>query len=177
MNLSLTPLIHHYDVKGVLGLGQHEHRPFQWPHVSLVTQETLQIRIWFVRQRRDPTLEQTNKHESGIRQKKSRENEASSTQKSEYSFRIDFPVETWKTLTRSVDKIRSSHSTIGRRRVVWAWKFDPRSFDEFFFIVSFFTYIVQGSIDAKLSMAPTPNEISPNSAVNGCPVEQYVKFS
>lgn len=30
-----------------------------------------------------------------------------------------------------------------------------------------------GSIDAKLSMAPTPNEISPNSAVNGCPVEHY----
>ena len=56
-------------------------------------------------------------------------------------------------------------------------KIIPRSFDEFFFYCFFFfTYIVQGSIDAKLSMAPTPNEISPNSAVNGCPVEQYVKL-
>ena len=56
----LTPLIHHYDVEGVLGLGQHEHRPFQLPHVTLVTWGTLQIQIRFVRQRSDPTLEITN---------------------------------------------------------------------------------------------------------------------
>ena len=55
-----TPLIHHYDVEGVLCLGQREHRPFQWPRVSLLTPGTLQIRIRFVRQRRNPTLEQTN---------------------------------------------------------------------------------------------------------------------
>ena len=42
------------------GGGQREHRPFQWPLVSLVTRGTLQIRIQFVRQRRDPTLK-TNK--------------------------------------------------------------------------------------------------------------------
>ena len=38
----------------------HEHRPFQWPHVSLVARGTLQIRIRFVGQRSNPTLE-TNK--------------------------------------------------------------------------------------------------------------------
>ena len=47
-------------MEGVLGLGQCEHRPFQWPCVSLVTWGTLQVRIQFVRQRSDPSLEQTN---------------------------------------------------------------------------------------------------------------------
>ena len=54
-------LIHHDDVEGVLGLGECEHIPFQWPHVSLLTQGTLQVRIRYVRQRNKPTLEQTNK--------------------------------------------------------------------------------------------------------------------
>ena len=49
-------------MEGVLGLGQCEHRPFQWPSVSLVTWGTLQIRIRFVRQKGDPSLEQTNKN-------------------------------------------------------------------------------------------------------------------
>ena len=40
-----TSLVRHYDVEGVLGLGEREHRPLQWPHVSLLTQGTLQIRI------------------------------------------------------------------------------------------------------------------------------------
>ena len=69
--------------------------------------------------------------------KKSRENAARCKQKSEYSFRIDFQVETWKTLTRSVDKIRSSHSTIGRRRVVWAWN-HPKVFWRVFFLFLFY---------------------------------------
>ena len=34
----------------------------QWPRVSLPTRGTLQVRIQFVRQWRDPTLEQRNKH-------------------------------------------------------------------------------------------------------------------
>ena len=55
-----TSLIHHYGVEGVLGLGEREHRQIQWPRVSLLTRGTLQIRIQFVRQRSDPTLEQTN---------------------------------------------------------------------------------------------------------------------
>ena len=58
-----TSLVRHYDVKGALGLGEREHRPLQWPHVSLLTQGTLQIQISLVRQRSDPTLEQTNKYE------------------------------------------------------------------------------------------------------------------
>ena len=62
----LTPLIHHYDVEEVLGLGQHEQRPFQWPRVSLVTQGAMQIRTQFVRQGSDPTLEQINKHIYGF---------------------------------------------------------------------------------------------------------------
>ena len=53
--LWLTSLIHHYDVEGVLGLGEREHRPHQWTSV----QGTLQIGIRIVRQRIDPTLEQT----------------------------------------------------------------------------------------------------------------------
>ena len=57
MSNEIGRLIHHYDVEGVLILGQREHRPFQWRHVSLLTQ----IRIRFVRQRSAPTLEQTNK--------------------------------------------------------------------------------------------------------------------
>ena len=61
MSNEIGRLIHHYDVEGVLILGQHEHRPFQWCHVSLLTQGTLQIRIRFVRQRSAPDLEQTNK--------------------------------------------------------------------------------------------------------------------
>ena len=59
--LGPTSLIHHYDVEGVLGLGEREHIPPQWPRVSLLTWGTLQIRIRFVRLRSDPTLEQTNK--------------------------------------------------------------------------------------------------------------------
>jgi hypothetical protein len=47
---------------GVLGLGEREHRPLQWPRVSLLTRATLQIRIRFVRQRTNPTLEQTMYH-------------------------------------------------------------------------------------------------------------------
>ena len=43
--LWLTPLIHPYGVEGLISLGQGEHRPFQWPRISLVTQGTLQIRI------------------------------------------------------------------------------------------------------------------------------------
>ena len=46
----------------VIGLGEREHRPLQWPRFSLLIRETLQIRIQFVRQKSDPTLEQTNKH-------------------------------------------------------------------------------------------------------------------
>ena len=45
------------------GIGEREHKPFQWPLVSLVPWGTLQIRIQFIRQRFDPTLEtkkQTN---------------------------------------------------------------------------------------------------------------------
>ena len=56
-----TSLIHHYDVEGVLGLGECEHRPLQWPRVSSLTQGTKQVRIRFVRQRSNPALEQTNK--------------------------------------------------------------------------------------------------------------------
>ena len=56
MSNEIGRLIHHYDVEGVLILGQREHRPFQWRRVSLLTQ----IRIRFVRQRSAPTLEQTN---------------------------------------------------------------------------------------------------------------------
>ena len=33
------PLIHPSGVEGVLGLGECEHRSFQWPRVSLVTRE------------------------------------------------------------------------------------------------------------------------------------------
>ena len=55
-----TSLIHHYDVEGVLGPGEREHIPLQWPRVSLLTWGTLQMRIRFVRQRSNPTLEQTN---------------------------------------------------------------------------------------------------------------------
>ena len=40
-----TSLVRHYDVEGVLGLGEREHRPLQWPRVSLLTRGTLQIRI------------------------------------------------------------------------------------------------------------------------------------
>ena len=40
--------------------GEREHRPYQWPCVSCGPQWSLQIRIRFVRQRIDPTLE-TNK--------------------------------------------------------------------------------------------------------------------
>ena len=62
--MGLTSLIHHYDVEGVLGLGEREHRPHQWTRV----QGTLQIGIRIVRQRIDPTLEQRNKQkiEGGI---------------------------------------------------------------------------------------------------------------
>ena len=52
-------------MEGVLGFGKPEHRPFQCPHVSLVPQGTLQIRIRFVRQRFDPTLE-SNKQTTSI---------------------------------------------------------------------------------------------------------------
>ena len=45
------------------GIGEREHKPFQWPLVSLVPWGTLQIRIQFIRQRFDPTLE-TNKEQS-----------------------------------------------------------------------------------------------------------------
>ena len=61
MSNEIGRLIHHYDVEGVLILGQHEHRPFQWPRVSLVTWGTLQIWIQLVRQMSNPTLEKTNK--------------------------------------------------------------------------------------------------------------------
>ena len=44
----------------MLGPGEQGHRPLQWPRVSLLTQGTLQIRIPFVRQRSDLTLEQTS---------------------------------------------------------------------------------------------------------------------
>ena len=57
--ISPTSLLHLYDVEGVLGLGECEHRPFQWPRVSLLTWGTLETGIQFVRQRGDPTLEQT----------------------------------------------------------------------------------------------------------------------
>ena len=56
----LTPLIYHYDVEGVLGLGQREHRPFQWPRVSLVTWGTLQVRI-LIRQAKEWSYPWTNK--------------------------------------------------------------------------------------------------------------------
>ena len=59
--IRLTSLIHHYDVEGVLGLGECEHRPLRWPCVLPLTRGTLQVRIRFVRQKSDPTLEQTNK--------------------------------------------------------------------------------------------------------------------
>ena len=57
MSNEIGRIIHHYDMEGLLILGQREHRPFQWRRVSLLTQ----IRIRFVRQRSAPTLEQTNK--------------------------------------------------------------------------------------------------------------------
>ena len=48
-------------VEGVLGIGESELRPFQWTCVSLaVPRGTLQIRVQFVRQRSDLTLEQTS---------------------------------------------------------------------------------------------------------------------
>ena len=50
-------------VEGVLGLGGREQRPLQWPRISLLTQGTLLIRIGFVRQRSNPTLEQKNKQQ------------------------------------------------------------------------------------------------------------------
>ena len=60
-NCGGSPLIHPSLVEGVLGLGEREHSPFQWPPVSLVTRETMQILIGFVKQRKfNPTLE-TNK--------------------------------------------------------------------------------------------------------------------
>ena len=31
-----------YGVEGVQGFGEHEHRLFQWPHISLVPQELCQ---------------------------------------------------------------------------------------------------------------------------------------
>ena len=37
-----------------------DQQTIQWPRVPLLTRGTLQIRIWFVRQRSSPTLEQTN---------------------------------------------------------------------------------------------------------------------
>ena len=48
-------------VEGGLAFGEREHRPLRWPCFSLLTRGTLQIRIQFIRQRSDPTLEQTNK--------------------------------------------------------------------------------------------------------------------
>ena len=40
-------LIHLHGVQGALGFGEREHRPFQWPRVSLVPRGTLQIQIQF----------------------------------------------------------------------------------------------------------------------------------
>ena len=56
----MTSLIYHYDVKGLLGLGDREHRPLQWSHVSLLTRGTLEIQIVFFRQRNDLTLDITD---------------------------------------------------------------------------------------------------------------------
>ena len=62
----LRLLIHLSCVEGVLGFGECEYRPIQWPRVSLVPRGTLQIRIRFFRQRFDPALEQTNKQLHGM---------------------------------------------------------------------------------------------------------------
>ena len=53
-------------MEGVLGYGEGEHRPFQWPCVSLVPQGTLQIRMRFVRQSSDPILETNKQTETQI---------------------------------------------------------------------------------------------------------------
>ena len=53
-------IIHLHRVEGVLDFEEREHRPFQWPRVSLKSWGTLQIWIRYVIQRFDPTLE-TNK--------------------------------------------------------------------------------------------------------------------
>ena len=47
-------------MEGVLRLGQRELRPFHWPRVSLATRGSMQVQIQFIRQRSNPTLEQTN---------------------------------------------------------------------------------------------------------------------
>ena len=54
------PLIHSCRVEGVLGFGEREQRPFHWPRVSLATRGSMQVQIQFIRQRSNPTLEQTN---------------------------------------------------------------------------------------------------------------------
>ena len=59
-NIGPRLLIHFSGLEEILGFWECEHRPYQWPLVSLVPMGTLQVRIRFVRQRFNPTLE-TNK--------------------------------------------------------------------------------------------------------------------
>ena len=51
---------------GVLGLGEREHEPIQWPDVSLLTQGTLQIQKGAML----PLKKQTNKQEQNFTSQK-----------------------------------------------------------------------------------------------------------
>ena len=57
----LISLIRHYDCGGDAWPWGMWAQTIQWPRFPLLIRGTLQIQIWFIRQRNNPTLEQTNK--------------------------------------------------------------------------------------------------------------------